>query len=128
MWDDLPSGPAAGDDLSPVLEPLSALDEEAGRKLRNGGEEPRRRCSSTSGSGSSSGSIGKTKKRAGYQLRMLPILAACTMVFGPFGTIITFMLLPDDHSWRLRQSDGSDGQQEGMPSLEVSLPVKPMTL
>ena len=46
------------------------------------------------------------------------MLAACTMVFGPFGTIITFMLLPDDHSWRLRQSDGSDGQQEGMPSLE----------
>ncbi|CAK0908712.1 unnamed protein product, partial [Prorocentrum cordatum] len=31
MWDDLPSGPAAGDDLSPVLEPLSALDEEAAK-------------------------------------------------------------------------------------------------
>jgi len=31
MWDDLPSGPAAGDDLSPVLEPLSALDEAAAK-------------------------------------------------------------------------------------------------
>ena len=92
------------------------FDEEAGRKQRGTTSEElvRRRGNHTLEKQSSNG---KLKRRGGYQFKLLPMLAACTMVFGPFGTILTFMLLPDDHSWRLRQEQLSDGQQ-GMPSLE----------
>ena len=78
-------------------------DEEAG--LKSGEETPktRRRNGSSSGSGSS-GKNGRSRKLGGWRLRPLLTLAACTMVFGPMGTFLTFMLLPDDHVWRLRQS------------------------
>ena len=88
---------------SPSLTTVAAaeVDEESGTpktaRRRNGG----------SGGSSSSGKSGKTRKLGGWQLRPLLTLAACTMVFGPLGTFLTFMLLPDDHVWRLQQTQGT---------------------
>ena len=89
------------DRKSPVPN-LSEVDEEAGRKSGEDTPKTRRRNSSSNGSGSS-GKNGKSRKLGGWRLRPLLTLAACTVVFGPMGTLLTFMLLPDDHVWRLRQ-------------------------
>ena len=79
-------------------------DEEVGRKTEADDTPKMRRRNSSNGGGSSSGKNGKTRKGASCKTRPLLMMAVCTMVFGPLGTLVTFMLLPDDHVWRMRQS------------------------
>ena len=93
---------------------MSEVDEESGRKSGEETPKTRRRNGSSSGGGSGSGKNGKSRKLGGWRLRPLLTLAACTMVFGPMGTFLTFMLLPDDHVWRLRQT------QARLPPLHAS--------